>query len=126
MAKGSSTIARSRVALIAAPAPPPTYAAAATPAPDLATIQQQLQQLVAIMAATTTATPSVTPAPRPNNQPGRSFFGRGRGRGRAGNRGGTPPSPRMYCWTHGACAHSSADCNNQAPVPYPGVSTTTS
>jgi hypothetical protein len=24
------------------------------------------------------------------------------------------PGPRQYCWTHGWCAHSSADCNNRA------------
>jgi len=21
----------------------------------------------------------------------------------------------LYCWTHGACAHSSTECNNQLP-----------
>jgi hypothetical protein len=25
------------------------------------------------------------------------------------------PGPRQYCWTHGWCAHSGADCNNRAP-----------
>jgi len=106
------------LATVPAPAPPPALvAAAATNTPDLASIQQQLQQLVAIMAATTTAPPA-PPAPRPNNQPTRNY-GRGRGgfsrgRGREG-RGQTAPSPRMYCWTHGACAHSSTDCKNQAP-----------
>jgi hypothetical protein len=105
----------SPVAIAATPAPLPLHVAAATTAsPDLASIQQQLQQLVAIMAATTTA-PSIAapPAPRPNNQPARNY-GRGRGYGREG-RGQTAPSPRMYCWTHGACAHSSTDCNNKAP-----------
>ena len=98
------------------PASPPSYvAAAATTSPDLASIQQQLQQLVAIMAATTTtASPSAAPpAPRFIQPPARAD-GRGRGRGRGG-RGQTPPSPRKYCWTHGACAHSSTDCNNKAP-----------
>jgi hypothetical protein len=39
---------------------------------------------------------------------------------RSGDRNPAPdgrrraPGPRMYCWTHGYCAHSSADCNNRA------------
>jgi hypothetical protein len=51
--------------------------------------------------------------------PGRSFtnnqhqstvpFGRG---GRASS---APPTNRDYCWTHGACAHSSNVCNTQLP-----------
>jgi len=24
------------------------------------------------------------------------------------------PQPRKYCWTHGACAHTSAECNHKA------------
>jgi hypothetical protein len=108
----------SPVAVVAAPAPPPQHVAAvaAATSPDLASIQQQLQQLVAIMAATTTAASTATPAPRPNNQPARNYGrGRGYGRGREGRGQTTAPSPRMYCWTHGACAHSSTDCNNKAP-----------
>ena len=111
------------VPVVDAPSPPLPHIAAATTSPDLASIQQQLQQLVAIMAANTTAPSTTPPAPRPNNQPARNFgrgYGRGygrdygRGRGREG-RGQTAPSPRMYCWTHGACAHSSTDCRNKAP-----------
>jgi hypothetical protein len=108
------------IAMAATPAPPPPHVAAATTAsPDLASIQQQLQQLVAIMAATTTPS-TAPPAPRPTNPPARNN-GRGRGYGRGGygrgreGRGQTAPSPRMYCWTHGACAHGSTECNNKAP-----------
>jgi hypothetical protein len=28
---------------------------------------------------------------------------------------GRPPAPRIYCWSHGACAHGSAQCNTQLP-----------
>jgi type II secretory pathway pseudopilin PulG len=41
--------------------------------------------------------------------------GRGRGRGRDG-RGNSPYRQRntsIYCWSHGACDHSSANCNNK-------------
>jgi hypothetical protein len=106
---------------LAAPTPPvqPELAAAITPGPtpELAAIQQQLQQLVNLMNNTRVTTPSPTgpsPAPRPNTFPPNRTNGRGRGRGgRPGRQ--TPPGPRMYCWTHGACAHSSADCNNKSP-----------
>jgi hypothetical protein len=46
---------------------------------------------------------------------------RGRGGGRTnndasnnGNRnnGRQPTTTRLYCWSHGACAHGSADCNS--------------
>jgi hypothetical protein len=40
---------------------------------------------------------------------GRGRGERGRGRGARGN-----AQPRSYCWSHGACAHSSAECNRQA------------
>ena len=101
------------------PSPPPHVAAAATiPPPDLASLQHQLQQLVTLMTASAVGAPTPTPASRgPNNQPARNTsHGRG-GRGRSGGGRGQPgPSPRMYCWSHGACAHTSADCNN----PHPG------
>ena len=43
--------------------------------------------------------------------------GQGRGRGNDGRRNG-PPGYRgrrnmnNYCWTHGACSHTSKDCEN--------------
>lgn len=51
-----------------------------------------------------------------NHQRGSRNSSRGRG-GRTSGRGrvATPPGPRAYCWSHGACAHSSNQCNNQLP-----------
>jgi hypothetical protein len=40
--------------------------------------------------------------------------GRGRGRGRSNERSNTRSQPRSYCHTHGACAHSSSNCNTPA------------
>ena len=80
--------------------PPPTDLVALS-------IQQQIQQLITLMSNNVAGAPAVSPAPRSNSQPARNT-GRGRGRGQT-------PGPRMYCWSHGACAHSSTDCNNQAP-----------
>jgi hypothetical protein len=50
-----------------------------------------------------------------NHRGGRNSQGRGRG-GRARGRGNhnRVTQPRSYCWSHGACAHSSADCNRRA------------
>ena len=100
------------------PSPPPHVAAVAImPPPDLASLQHQLQQLVTIMTASAVGAPT-PPAPPPrgptNNQPARNTnHGRGRGRNTGGR--GQPSGPRMYCWSHGACAHSSTDCNTKLP-----------
>jgi hypothetical protein len=40
--------------------------------------------------------------------------GRGRGRGRDNDRRNNRSQPQMYCWTHGSCAHASANCRTQA------------
>jgi hypothetical protein len=52
-----------------------------------------------------------------NNNNNRDRGGRnsqGRGRGGRGGRG-NPPSARLYCWSHGSCAHCSNDCERRAP-----------
>ena len=110
-----------QLAAAAVPSGPPQDLAAAatsTPSPDLVPIQHQLQHLVTLMSNTNAVTPPGAPAPRPasNNtfQPVRAN-GRGRGRGRGGRERRPTLSPRLYCWTHGACAHTSADCNNKSP-----------
>ena len=41
---------------------------------------------------------------------GRNNNGRGGSRGR-----GNSPTPRAYCWSHGACAHSGTQCNYPLP-----------
>ena len=101
-----------------APAPPTPHIAApvlpTAPNPDLASLHHQLQQLVTLMSTTVApgpGAPTASPAPRPGSHPARTpgRGGRGRGRGR-----GQIAGPRMYCWSHGACAHSSSECNNKS------------
>ena len=48
-----------------------------------------------------------------DNRGGRNTNG-GRGGGRSGGRGNNRSHTRLYCWSHGACAHGSADCNRPA------------
>ena len=51
-----------------------------------------------------------------NNQRGSRNSSRGRGGRHSGrSRNSTTPAPRAYCWSHGACAHSSSQCNNPLP-----------
>jgi hypothetical protein len=101
---------------------PPDHVAAATSniSPDLTSIQNQLQQLVSLMSGTSVVPSGNSLAPR--GPPTNNFqlvrsTGRGRGRGGSGGRDRRQPTPgpRMYCWSHGACAHSSTDCNNKSP-----------
>jgi hypothetical protein len=50
-----------------------------------------------------------------NTQQRRNNRGRGGGGGRTNTTttsGRRAPGPRQYCWSHGACAHSSAECNS--------------
>jgi hypothetical protein len=72
-----------------------------------------LTQMQEMMTAMRTGTVNTHSQQRRNN--------RGRGGGRTndntnGNRnnGRQQASPRLYCWTHGACAHGSAECNAPA------------
>jgi hypothetical protein len=49
-----------------------------------------------------------------NSRNNRSYQGRGGGRnGGRTNNSGTRPA-RAYCWTHGSCIHTSANCNTPA------------
>jgi hypothetical protein len=53
----------------------------------------------------------------PNNNNNRDRGARnsqGRGRGGRSGRGNTRPTARLYCWSHGACAHLSNDCERRA------------
>ena len=47
-----------------------------------------------------------------SNRGGRNY--QGRGGERSGGRGNTRSTTRLYCWSHGACAHTSVDCNRPA------------
>ena len=83
-------------------------------------VQQELQQMRLKVNAQNNLQPYQTPQNGNYNQnpyndgqngPGRGQGGRGRGgRGRGLRRRNT----RFYCWTHGACAHTSKFCNYPA------------
>lgn len=72
-----------------------------------------LTQMTEMMSILRTGTPAGihhqrTPRNTRGRHGGRTNDRNGRGRGAA-------PAPRAYCWSHGACAHSSGLCNNQLP-----------
>lgn len=70
-----------------------------------AALLHQMTEMMSLMR-TGTHPPRV---PRPHRgRPGRTGE-RNNGRGRS------TPSPRAYCWSHGACAHTSTDCRNPLP-----------
>lgn len=76
-------------------------------------LSNQVQELMALMlTGSVAATPTNDNSRNPRG-------GRGRGRNHTRNTSSTStrtaPSPRQYCWSHGACAHSSADCNTRQP-----------
>ena len=104
--------------------PPPSMVPAHVPMPpvvqsrdeaDNALIAQIHAVIAEINASTNAAAllvapPRSNPAPPIRSMPNGRNNHRGRGGGRTPGRGQTT-GPRMYCWTHGACAHSSTDCN---------------
>jgi hypothetical protein len=74
-------------------------------------LQAQMQEMMALMRATTSKSTD-----NRNRHPS-NHRGRGRGddrnntRGRGGRHNNIAASPRKYCWSHGSCAHTSAECN---------------
>ncbi|MFN9944620.1 MAG: hypothetical protein ACK56I_34645, partial [bacterium] len=67
----------------------------------------QMQEMMTLMRTGTATTNSRTRNQRNN-----------RGRGAAGGTGrpnDTKNRIRLYCWSHGACAHGSSECNNPLP-----------
>ena len=69
-------------------------------------LQTQIQELISLMSTSnTTITPKV--GHHPPSGPSKSNT--------------KPPNhrsqtnPRLYCWSHGCCAHSSSDCQHQRP-----------
>jgi hypothetical protein len=99
-------------AMLADEAAPPAAAANAVIDPREAALAQReaalLAQMQAMMANFTT--------PRNDNNRNRNPRSRNnRGPAPAGtNRpAARTPAARHYCWTHGMCAHSGADCNNR-------------
>ena len=85
-----------------APAPP-----SETPINN-ASMESMMQQLMTMMLQ----------QQQPPSQHQQQFYryggGRGRGRGRNGGRGRGPIIFNKYCWTHGLCTHTSAECRNRA------------
>ena len=98
--------------------PPPDTANAAFQQRDSSLAAREaalLTQMTEMMSLMRTGLPSGgTSHPRTprTNRSGRH----GRTNDRGGARGrGSSPAPRAYCWSHGACAHSGTQCNNQLP-----------
>ena len=70
----------------------------------------QMQDLMSLMRASAT-----TPSPRTNLQTtSRGRGGRNTDRGRGRNNSSRGSNTRLYCWTHGACAHTGTECNTPA------------
>jgi hypothetical protein len=74
-----------------------------------AALHAQMQEMIELMRVSQTS--------NNNNNNRTPSYSRGRGRhtdcthGRGRGRIARAPNPRKYCWTHGSCAHSGADCN---------------
>jgi hypothetical protein len=77
-----------------------------------AALLTQMQEMMTVMRTGTVNTHSQQ---RRNNR-GRGGRGRNNDTPNNGNRSGRQQAaPRLYCWSHGACAHSSAACNTPSP-----------
>jgi hypothetical protein len=74
-----------------------------------AALHTQMQEMIEMMRASHNNNNNNHRQRTPSN-----YRGRGRANDRNTDRGrgrGTRAGPRKYCWTHGSCAHSGADCN---------------
>jgi hypothetical protein len=78
-----------------------------------AALLSQMTKMMAMMHHGTTATSGVSHSGN-TRQPGHRS---GRTDARSGHRGSCrlTSAPCSYCWSHGACAHSSSQCNTQLP-----------
>jgi hypothetical protein len=72
-----------------------------------------LTQMSEMMSLLRTGSSSSTASSQRDTRSSRGRSGRSTGGGRG--RGSTAPGPRAYCWSHGACAHPSSECNHQSP-----------
>jgi hypothetical protein len=86
---------------------------------NMANSTQQNSQMIEQMTALATTISTLQAQVNSNQSRGRSSGGgggRGGGRGRSSGRGrgAGPRSPPRYCWTHGNCAHGSAECSTKA------------
>jgi hypothetical protein len=79
-----------------------------------AALLAQMQEMMTVMRTGTVNTHSHQRNQR-NNRGRGSAPGRTNNNPTTGNRGRGPAAPRLYCWSHGACAHSSDACNTPSP-----------
>jgi hypothetical protein len=78
-----------------------------------AALLSQMTEMMSMMRTGAAASSNVS-----NQRDTRQSSGRSnRSNARSGRRGShrSTPAPRSYCWSHGACAHSSSQCNTQLP-----------
>ena len=78
-----------------------------------AALLSQMTEMMSMMRTGAAASSSVSHQRDTRQSGGRSNRSNARS-GRRGSRRSTP-APRSYCWSHGACAHSSSQCNTQLP-----------
>lgn len=110
-------------AITAPPPPPPDDSAAVANSlqrreTDLqsreASMMSQMQDMMLTMMRNNNGTNTNNAPPQQRYTDSHSRGGRhsqGRGRGRTGRSSDNRSSTRLYCWTHGACAHTGVDCN---------------
>ena len=70
-----------------------------------------LTQMSEMMSLMRTGSSSAASSQR-DTRSSRGRSGRSNERGGGRGRRATAPGPRAYCWSHGACAHPSSECNH--------------
>ena len=118
--------------LLEAYPPPPDEPAPALPASDVAAaavhtrkasvaareaaLLTQMTEMVALMRSSAPPNNQRNTLSNRGRHPRATDRSNARSRAPAANpRGRAPPPTRLYCWSHGACAHSSNVCNTQQP-----------
>jgi hypothetical protein len=78
-------------------------------------LHTQMQERMALMRSNSSNNNNNNRNRNPSYQRGRGHgVDRNNDRGR-GNHNSARSNPRKYCWSHGSCAHTSAECNTTAP-----------
>jgi hypothetical protein len=78
-----------------------------------AALLSQMTEMMSMMRTGAAASSSVSHQRDTRQSGGRSNRSNARSVRRGSRR--STPAPRSYCWSHGACAHSSSQCNTQLP-----------
>lgn len=89
----------------------PTASGTSNPADGGAiALASQMAEMIALLRTNSVPPPasSTTTTPARGNANGRRENGRGRGRT-------STVSTRLYCWSHGSCAHANNDCRTKLP-----------